>query len=119
MKLLIPGELPTLNEYVGAIARNRYVGGSMKRVHTDIVYYHCREQKLSVCTKPVHITFKWFMKNKKKDIDNVAFAKKFILDGLVKAGVLYNDTQEWVTGFTDEFAIDKENPRVEVLVKEL
>lgn len=116
MKLIIPQELPGLNEYIKSVANNRYGGGKMKKEYTELAYCHAREQKLTARTKPVHITFKWFMENKRKDLDNVCFAKKFILDGLVMAGVLYNDTQEWVTGFTDEFAIDRVNPRVEVVI---
>lgn len=116
MKFTIPGEMHTLNEYVASISHNRYAGGAMKKAETERVFWACREYKLTVRTKPVYITFKWYMKNHKKDIDNVAFAKKFILDGMVQAGVLYNDTQEWVKGFTDEFFVDKDNPRVEVSV---
>lgn len=117
MKLLLDWELPGLNEYIAAIARNRYAGGAIKREQTELVMWACRGQQLEVRTKPVFISFHWYMKNKKKDIDNVAFAKKFILDGLVVAGILYDDSQEWVKGFEDHFSIDPKRPRVEVVLR--
>lgn len=112
--LTIPGELTSLNEYISALNRNRFVGAKIKKEETERVFWHCREQKLSLIGRPVTISFHWYMKNKKKDLDNVAFAKKFILDGLVEAGILFNDTQEWVKGFEDRFSIDNTDPRVEV-----
>ena len=47
--------------------------------------------------------------NKKRDLDNVAFAKKFILDAMVKYKKLKDDNRKYVTGFTDKFLYSKEN----------
>ncbi|CAJ1227101.1 hypothetical protein FD25_GL002048 [Levilactobacillus acidifarinae DSM 19394] len=44
----------------------------------------------------------------------MAFAKKFILDGFQQCGFLDNDNLKHITGFVDEFYIDKEHPRVEI-----
>ena len=46
---------------------------------------------------PVTVRFTWVEGNRRRDIDNVAFAKKFVLDGLVQAGVIGNDTPQYVT----------------------
>ena len=51
------------------------------------------------------------------DKDNIAFAKKFIQDSLVHAGVLANDGWNQIEGFTDDFAVDPKNPRVEVTIE--
>lgn len=67
----------------------------------------------------VHITFKWFEKDKRRDKDNVAFAKKFILDALQEEKIIKNDGWHEIEGFTDEFYISKENPHVEVILKEM
>ena len=48
----------------------------------------------------------------------MCFAKKFILDAMVQAGVITNDNRKHVTGFTDYFDYDKGNPRVIVEVLE-
>ena len=55
----------------------------------------------------VTIHFHWIEENKRRDYDNIAFAKKFILDALVKSGKLEDDNRKCVTGFTDTFAYGK------------
>src|SRR3990167_2438926 len=114
MKLVLPGEFVTLNEYIQAERGNKFAASKIKREETDRVIWECRIQKISVFTKPVKIVFTWYLKNAKKDPDNTAFSKKFILDGLVKAGILFNDNMEWIIGFEDQFKIDDKNPRVEL-----
>ena len=53
----------------------------------------------------------------KRDLDNVAFFKKFINDAIVKSGLIINDNQKYIKGFRDYFEIDKDNPRVEVEIR--
>lgn len=106
--------LPGLNEYVNACRANRNEGAEMAKYWTNLVrdiaiYTH--QPKWDV---PVKVLFEWFEEDGGRDIDNVAFAKKFILDGLVKAGVLKDDRRRCVRRFRDEFPIDKHHPRVEV-----
>lgn len=115
-KLIISGEFTGLNEYINAERGNRYVAAKIKREETERVYWSCREQRLDLIDKPVKIIFNWYLKNEKKDPDNIRMGSKFICDGLVKAGILFDDTQEWIKGFEDHFYIDKKNPRVEVLL---
>ena len=113
IKLIIPGELVDLNTYISAERRNRYAGAKIKQEMTDYITLLAKRLKTEIRT-PVQVTYRWYCKDKRKDKDNVAFAKKFIQDGLVAAGVLKNDGWNDIEGFTDEFYIDKENPRVEV-----
>jgi Holliday junction resolvase RusA-like endonuclease len=47
----------------------------------------------------------------------VAFAKKFIQDSLVRAGVLKDDGWREIESFEDVFKVDKRNPRVEIEIK--
>ena len=81
----------------------------MKKEFTNYVTNEAIAQKISAQTNPIIVHFAWIEGNKRRDLDNVAFAKKFILDGLVKAGVLKNDNCKHVTGFTDTFIYDSEN----------
>ena len=69
---------------------------------------------LSPIRQPVFFKFLWLEKNRKRDLDNIAFAKKFILDALVRKGVLPTDNQSVVKGFTDNFDISDKSG---VLVK--
>lgn len=47
-----------------------------------------------------HVNYSY---NEKRDLDNICFAKKFILDALVKARVLENDNKSHIHGFIDKF----------------
>ncbi len=114
MKLTIRGELTDLNTYIQKERGNRFAAAAIKEEETRRVYWECKSQKLKPINNPVLVDCTWYCKNKKKDKDNISFAKKFILDGLMKAGVLSNDGWDQVVGFQDTFIIDKENPRVEV-----
>ena len=113
--LTIEGTLANLNDYTKACRTNRYLGAEMKKRMESIVTAHIFQQLQGVRFEtPVVLSFRWYEPNRKRDLDNIAFSKKFILDALVKNGVLVNDGWEWVKGFTDEFFIDKERPRIEV-----
>lgn len=114
-KLIIQGCLTDLNKFLRAMSNNRYGGGKIKREETERVAWEAKLQKLIPITEyPVKITYKWFSKDNRIDVDNVAFSKKFINDGLVMAGILKNDSRKFVAEFSDKFPIDKDNPRVEV-----
>ena len=115
MKLVIPGELADLNTFIDDLKASRWRGQRVKNEETDRVAWLAKAQRLQTVTEyPVKITYTWYLKDRRKDLDNIVFAKKFINDGLVRAGVLENDGQKQIMGFSDIFYIDKNNPRVEV-----
>lgn len=119
LKYIIKGELPSLNEYIASINRNRYRGNKLKQDTEEAIIWQLLQQGIRKIEVPVVIKFLWVSKNEKKDMDNVCSAKKFCLDALVKAGILQNDSRRWVKGFIDDFSIDKENPRVEITLEYL
>ena len=105
-KSIIEMKLPSLNEYVNVCRTNPYKASKFKKdLERDIGYYL---QKLPSFDKPVKIHFHWIEQNRRRDLDNVAAAKKFILDAMVKVGVLTNDNRKCVAAFTDTFSYDKE-----------
>ena len=89
-----------LNEYIERERTNRMIASSIKKKLTNTVMI----QALSAnCNKPkrqVDMIFTWHVKGR-YDSDNIAFAKKFVLDGMVKAGVLENDSPKWVRHLKD------------------
>ena len=120
LKITIKGELPDMNTYIKALSSNRYVGGEIKRVATDKVAWETKKYATRKLPPPYHITFNWFCKDRKKDKDNISsMGRKCILDGLQKSGVIPQDTWNVVDGFSDGFFLDKENPRIEVIIKSL
>ena len=118
---IIPGRLYGLNEYTAANRRNHYAGAKMKKEAQHIASVHI---KLSLrglrIRKPVELHYVFYEKDKRRDHDNVSsFAHKVIQDALVECGVLVDDGWAEIVGDTNEFYVDKKNPRIEVTIKEI
>lgn len=118
-RFTIPGRLDGLNTIIDANRANKYKGASIKAENDK----KCKEYILKSLRgvkilRPVIVTFDWYEKDRRRDLDNIYSGKKFILDALVKCGVLQNDTQKWVIGLVDRIHTDKRNPRIEVTIIE-
>lgn len=112
---IIRGQLPNLNDYTKACRTNRYAGAKMKQETEKYISWHIVEQLRGIhIDTAVRLSFRWYEQNRKRDLDNICFAKKFILDALVSSNVLQADGWSIVTGFTDTFFVDRNSPRVEV-----
>ena len=105
---IIKGKLPSLNEYIAAINKNRYRGNTYKQEIEELIGWSIKRAlvkgTLKPTTKPCTVHFEWYEKTAKRDCDNIASAKKFILDAMQKQGVIPNDNQRYIKGFTDDFA---------------
>ncbi len=117
--MVIEGRFPSLNDYVDAQRADRHVGAKMKRRETERASLAAIMQSVPRFAGPVAVRFLWVEPNRRRDLDNVAFAKKFVLDGLVAAGVLDNDGQRHVVALQDTFAVDPAHPRVVVEVEDV
>lgn len=105
-KIDIPYKFPSFNQYVNECRKNKYAGGNMKKkIQEDIMYFI---NKLPQFKTPISIKFIWIEGNKRRDLDNICYAKKFILDSMVKAGKLKDDNRNYVVGFEDTFEYGKE-----------
>lgn len=113
MMIIIEGELTDLNTYINAERRNRFLGAKLKKQNTEDVAWQTKGKK-KVKEYPVRIHIDWYTPTERKDPDNTSFAKKFLLDGLVDSGVLDGDTRKHIKGFSDDFYVDKEHPRIEI-----
>ena len=119
-RVVIPGTLPGLNEYIDICRRNKYAANDLKRKVEDFIGRHIKSQIKAVFElERASVKFTWLVANCRRDPDNVAFAKKFILDALTKSRVLKNDGWNNIIGLTDDFGIDKENPRILVEITPL
>lgn len=118
-RLVIPGSLPGLNEYIEAERRNKYAAANIKRQTESVIISAAKEQLRGVrLTRPVVMRYTWVERNRRRDRDNVAFARKFVQDALVRCGVLRRDGWKEIAGFTDAFMVDRDRPRVEVTLEE-
>ena len=101
MKYEINMKLPSLNDYIRVCRCNKYQAAKFKAdIEREIGYFLIKMPKWS---NPIRIHFTWIEGNKKRDLDNICFAKKFILDSMVKHGKLADDNRKHVTALTDSF----------------
>lgn len=110
--------LPGLNEYVDICRQNRFQAANFKKEIEDDCLIFIKAGLRGKTFAQVGITFTWYEKDRRRDKDNIAFAKKFILDAMQKGKIIENDGWSQIKYFKDEFEIDKSNPRVEVIIEE-
>lgn len=119
VKIIIPlAHLPSLNEHDNANRANRFGGASMKKKATNACELYVKKainEGFEIDTQPTDLQFTWYAENRRKDKDNIAFAVKYIFDGMVNAGLFTNDGWKQIGDWTNVFKIDKENPRVEIM----
>lgn len=102
----IPLKLPSANEYINKCRYNRYASAEYKAdIQAKIAPYTASIPKQE---KTVKIHFHWIEGNKRRDLDNICFSKKFILDTLVDQGKLKDDNRKCVCAFEDTFEYGKD-----------
>lgn len=115
-----PHRLPTFNEYEKACRGGWQAGSAKKKQAKELVARYIRAANLRPMSAPVSISFYWVEANARRDKDNVASAKKYIIDALVSEGIIGNDGWHWIAGsLTDTFRVNPSNPRVEVTIQEV
>lgn len=109
-KFEINKRLIGLNEYTNTNRYNKYAGAKQKKEEQEYIKMCIRQQLGNIkIEKPVKGIFTWIEGNKRRDLDNICFAKKFILDSLVELGILKDDNRKMVCGFEDRFEYAKES----------
>jgi len=109
-------KLPSLNDYVRMCRSNKYQAAKYKRDIENMIGFYLI--KMPKWEKPIRINFTWIESTKRRDLDNIAFSKKFILDSMVKTGKIKDDTREYVVGFSDSFVYG-EKTKVIVEIEEV
>jgi Holliday junction resolvase RusA-like endonuclease len=116
MVLKIPGRLPGLNEIIDAAKSHFGEYASMKETYTNMVGWLAK--KLPTYEK-VALIITWYEPDRRRDPDNIMAGQKFILDGMVQAGTIPNDSQKHIKGILHRFDVDKKNPRIEVEIADV
>jgi len=118
----IPVRLPGLNDII--LAKGQYYGKgnkrfekyqAMKREYESLIISFVQLNNIKP-VKRAHFKFIWVEKDKRRDPDNIAAARKFILDALVTCGVLSGDGWKQIAGWIDTFTVaeGKQQPGVGV-----
>lgn len=123
----VPGPLPGMNEMLdarglgkrtGAKRPNRY--NDLKRKWETQICFEIARRRIRPITSRAMLEFFWCEPHRKRDPDNIAAGKKLILDSLVIAGILPNDSQTWIGRLEDVFVEpSSRDPGVLVLIKEM
>lgn len=98
---IIKEKLPSLNEYVRACRSNKYQGAKFKADVEEVIGWAIKQAQAagklsSMCEEPCNVYINWHEKTKRRDVDNIQSAQKFILDALQKCGIIKNDSRKYV-----------------------
>lgn len=94
--MLIPAKLPSLNELIAANRRNKYMGAKLKRETEEFIAQYIKINKIRPVERPCVVHMVFHEPTRKRDADNVESAKKYILDALVKSGIIKGDSPKYV-----------------------
>lgn len=95
---------PVLNEQIDAARAHRQIGAGQKKNWTETIRQSALNQNPERCQfERVWIATEFVVRTHGYDPDGLAATMKFILDGLVAAGVLRNDNLTVVQSPTIEF----------------
>lgn len=111
--------LTSMNKVIQANRSSKYVGAKMKKDNTKLVAWNCKAQEIKPFGKKIDLDITFHCKDKRTDKDNIISTTKFILDGLVEAGVIPNDGWSEIGNLNYNFKIDKKRPRTIVEMEEV
>ena len=111
-----------MNEIISANRKDKNAGARQKRDEERRIAIYAknamRSQRWKTPDVPVTIELVWHEANCRRDFDNISAYQKYLLDGMVKAGVIHDDSQKYIADFPHEtLVIDKHTPGVRVTVK--
>lgn len=112
-EFLIKAKLPSLNEYIDKCRGSKYKANRYKGEIEELIGWAIRQAQtkgnLKPTDKPITVYFEWHEKTKRRDADNIASAKKYILDAMQSCGIIPNDNRRYVKGFYDVIIDDTED----------
>lgn len=93
-------KLPSLNEVIDKNRANRYYGAQYKADIEEAIGWDIKQAltagTLTPTDQPCEIYIEFHEATKRRDVDNIQSSQKFILDAMVKNGVLKNDSRRYV-----------------------
>ena len=111
-KYIIPFIPPSNNQFIGKDQKFRYQ--KIKKEWEQIIKLYTLKNKPYKPIKQCRLTLFYYFKDKtRRDPDN--YSGKFILDGLVKSGIIYDDSF-FNINLILKASVDKSNPRLEITI---
>lgn len=110
---VIKRKLPSLNDVIEKNRSNKYLGAKFKSDIEEAIGWDIKQALTKGTLKPIvepcDILIDFYESTKRRDTDNVQSSTKFILDSMVKNGVLKNDNRKWVKQIYHKIHDDKED----------
>lgn len=110
----INSKMPSLNDYQAACRANKYRGASFKAETEQVVLWALFEAKRAGTLRkvrpeeyPVKLRIEWHEKDKRRDVDNIKSAAKFVLDAMTQSKLIADDSRKYVAQIHDEVIDDK------------
>ena len=121
-KITVPGTFASLNEFIAAnrVRRGNWskANDMKKKDQAAIIPCILRTIKTEL-QPPIYLDYTFYAPNHKRDKDNIAsYFTKIFQDSLVESGVLTDDSWKYIEGYRYSFEVDKENPRIEIIITE-
>ena len=117
IQLILRQRLPCMNDLISANRLNKYAGAGLKKRTQKKIALELKPQITKRFTEKVIVTIHYFEKDNRRDEDNVTSAAKFILDAMQDIKLIPNDSRRYVHLLQEVFT-DRENPRIEISIKE-
>ena len=109
---IIPFIPPSNNQFIGK--NQRFAYQKAKKEWAEIIRLYTLKNKPHKPIKQCRLTLFYYFKDRaRRDPDN--YSGKFILDGLVKAGVIFDDSF-FNINLILKANVDKGNPRLEITI---
>lgn len=119
---IIREKLPSLNDVIEKNRSNRYVGAKFKKNIEERIGWAIIEavatKTLKSVTNPCVIEIEWHEATMRRDVDNIQSSQKFILDAMVKNGILKNDSRRYVKQIYHKVIDDNNNYVVVRIIEE-
>jgi hypothetical protein len=114
----IPVVFPSRNKAEIAARSNKFAGAALKKKYTQVAAlfigrHVCRGW---VPLQRYSVSFLWVCKDERHDPDNLIAGSKYVLDGMVAAGLVAGDGWKNVQKIENRFIVNKSNPGVEISI---
>lgn len=100
------GKLPDMNGYDSACRAHWGAAAKIRRETREELKWEMIAQKVPRYAGKLHIHFAWHEPpnrgGKRRDLDNIGFARKCVLDAMQDAHVIANDDERHVVRLSDE-----------------
>lgn len=124
IKFAIEGRLDGTNKHIN-LARTHWSKAAINKrenqlkVKTGFLEYNKSIYKSKIKNYPVSIYIDWFegkvsSRSKYRDVDNISFSVKFILDELVNMGIIEDDDPKNIIKINHRFFIKEDDPHIVV-----